>query len=231
MDDANLNRAARSTAEACFANAGQVCTSGERIIVHDNIHDQFVSAMVREAGNVKLGSPFEAETTYGPLIDEQLASKVDRHVTDAVGKGGKVRSGGKRAAGFPTNLYYEATVIDGVQTSMMINREETFGPVVPIIRARSLHEALEIADTSEYGLSASIFTENMNTAFQFAERMPAGTVEINAPPTYWHPFYPTGGMRKSGIGREGGKYSLLEMSQLKTVIIDISSESISDQAR
>ncbi|MDG7041881.1 MAG: aldehyde dehydrogenase family protein, partial [Nitrososphaerota archaeon] len=220
LDDANAAMAARDVAGSCYSNAGQVCTAGERIIVQEGIREKFVSAVIEETKKVKLGNPFDEGVTYGPLIDENLAQKVDRHIKDAQDKGAKIRYGGRRASGFPTRLYYEPTVIDDIATNMAINLEETFGPVVPIIPASSIDDALSIAETSYYGLSASVYTRDVSRAIFFAEHMQAGTVEINSPPTYWHPFYPTGGMKKSGIGREGGKFAITTMSQLKTIIIN-----------
>jgi succinate-semialdehyde dehydrogenase/glutarate-semialdehyde dehydrogenase len=221
LDDADIALAAKDVAGSCYGNAGQVCTAGERIIVHERIRDKFASAVVEETKKVKLGNPFEEGITYGPLIDENLAQKVDRHIADARDKGATIMFGGRRAPGFPTNLYYEPTVLDGVTVGMALNLEETFGPVVPIIPAASADEALNIAETSHYGLSAGVYTRDISKAFFFAEHIQAGTVEINSPPTYWHPFYPTGGMKKSGIGREGGKFAITTMSQLKTVILNI----------
>ena len=220
LDDADVAMAARDVAGSCYSNAGQVCTAGERIIVQEGIREKFASAVIEESKKVKLGNPFDEGVTYGPLIDENLAQKVDRHIKDAKDKGAKVRYGGQRASGFPTRLYYEPTVIDDIATNMAINLEETFGPVIPIIPASSADDALRIAETSYYGLSAGVYTKDVSRAIFFAEHMQAGTVEINSPPTYWHPFYPTGGMKKSGIGREGGKFAITTMSQLKTIIIN-----------
>lgn len=220
LDDANIASAAKDVAGSCYGNAGQVCTAGERIIVDEKISEKFASAVVEESRKVKLGNPFEEGITYGPLIDETLAQKVDRHVADAKEKGATVKHGGGRAAGFPTRLYYEPTVIDGVTADMEINIEETFGPVIPIIPVAGPEEALSMAETSHYGLSAGVYTRDVSRAIYFAEHLQAGTVEVNSPPTYWHPFYPTGGMRKSGIGREGGKFAITTMSQIKTIILD-----------
>lgn len=220
LDDANIESAAKDAAGSCYGNAGQVCTAGERIIVDEKVSNEFASAVVDESKKVKLGNPFEEGITYGPLIDETLAQKVDRHVADAKEKGATVKYGGERAKGFPTRLYYEPTVIDGVTADMDINVEETFGPVIPIIPVAGAEEALRMAETSSYGLSASVYTREVSRAIFFAEHLKAGTVEVNSPPTYWHPFYPTGGMRKSGIGREGGKYAITTMSQIKTIILD-----------
>lgn len=220
LDDAHIASAAKDVAGSCYGNAGQVCTAGERIIVDEKIQKEFTAAVVQESKKVKLGDPFKEGVTYGPLIDEILAEKVDRHVADAKNKGATVEFGGGRAEGFPTKLYYKPTVIDGVTADMEINTEETFGPVIPIIPVAGDEEALSMAETSHYGLSAGVYTRDIARAIFFAEHLQAGTVEVNSPPTYWHPFYPTGGMRKSGLGREGGKFAITTMSQMKTIILD-----------
>jgi succinate-semialdehyde dehydrogenase/glutarate-semialdehyde dehydrogenase len=222
LNDADLSAAIEATSISCFFNAGQVCNSGERILVQDEIHDKFVEGMVRAAAQVKLGDPFSPDVTMGPLIDEALASKVDQHISDAVSLGARIRFGGKRAKGFPTDLYYEPTVLEDVSTNMLINKEETFGPVCPIIRFTQIDEAIKIAESSEYGLMSSVFTKSMKSAFYIAERIKTGTVAINTPSNYWEGRLPWGGMKKSGIGRQGGCYSLYAMTQLKTIIIDLS---------
>lgn len=222
LDDADVEVAAKSTSDSCFMNAGQVCNAGERILVMEDIHDRFVKAVVQFARKVKLGDPMMPDTIMGPLVDEGLATKVDDHVQDAINKGAEVLLGGKRASGFPTNLYYLPTVIDKVTPDMKIANEETFGPVCPVIECSSLEEIIEIANSTEYGLMSSVYTRSIKRAFYVAESIKAGTVAVNTPSNYWEGRLPWGGARKSGIGRQGGKYSLLQMTQLKTIIIDVS---------
>lgn len=221
LDDADLKKAIEGVSISCFMNSGQVCNSGERILVADSVHDKFTEGIVRSASKLKVGDPLEEDTNMGPLIGEDLAKKVDRHISDAKQQGARIRYGGKRIEGFPTNLFYSPTVLTNVTADMLISNEETFGPVCPIIRCSNIDEILEIANSTEYGLMSSVYCNNMKDAFYIADRIKTGTVAINTPSIYWEGRLPWGGMRKSGISRQGGKYSLLAMTQLKTVIVDL----------
>jgi succinate-semialdehyde dehydrogenase/glutarate-semialdehyde dehydrogenase len=159
----------------------------------------------------------------GPLNNEENARKVDAHLDDARARGARLVSGGGRAAGFPTRLYYEPTVIDGVSPEMLLNLEETFGPVAPVLTFRTDDEALALANACEVGLISGVFTRDLARAAYFAERLETGIVNINEGPTYWQPQTPSGGYagKRSGLGRIGGSYTLLEMSQTKTIVTDI----------
>jgi len=223
LDDANLAKAIEGVSISCFMNSGQVCNSGERILVAESIHDRLVKGVTESASKLKLGNPLQEDTNMGPLIDESLAQKVDKHISDAKRLGAKVEFGGKRAKGFPTDLYYMPTILSNVTPRMLISREETFGPVCPILKCCSVDEMLKIANSTEYGLMSSVYCSNMRDAFYVAERIKTGTVAINTPSIYWEGRLPWGGMNKSGIGRQGGIYSLLAMTQLKTVIMDVTS--------
>ncbi len=221
--DADLGKAVRRTAFGCFENSGQICNSTERILVDRRLHDDFVAGLVAEAGKVSLGLPFDDETTMGPLANEPTARKMDDHLEDASRQGAEVVFGGARAEGFPTRLYYEPTVIDGVTTTMKLNREETFGPVAPVMTFTDEEQALAWANSSPLGLNGSIFTNDIGRALRVAERMQTGTVNINETSAYWQPHTPAGGFagKRSGMGRIGGMYTLLEMTQVKTITIDV----------
>jgi succinate-semialdehyde dehydrogenase/glutarate-semialdehyde dehydrogenase len=227
FDDAHLDAAVARTAFGCFANAGQICDSTERILVQRSLHDDFVAGLLEETRKVRLGSPFEEETTMGPLANEPTASKMDDHVEDAVGQGAEVLAGGARGDGFPTRLYYQPTVIDRVPPSAKLNLEETFGPVAPVITFTDEEEALAWANASPLGLLGSVFTRDIGRAIRVAERMQTGAVNVNETSAYWQPHTPVGGFtgKRSGIGRIGGIYTLLEMTQLKTIAIDVGSGS------
>jgi succinate-semialdehyde dehydrogenase/glutarate-semialdehyde dehydrogenase len=222
LEDADLKLSAEAVAFSCFMNAGQVCNAGERIIVSEEIRDDFSKMLVQIAKNVRLGNPLLSETTMGPLTGKEVLAKVEEHVEDAVSKGAEILTGGKPAQGFPTGLYYLPTVMEQVTPDMRISKEETFGPVCPIISGSSFDEMIKIANSTEYGLMSSVFTKNTRTAFYFAENIKTGTVAVNTPSNYWEGRLPWGGMKKSGMGRQGGMYSLREMTQLKTIIFDIS---------
>ncbi|MCZ7568931.1 MAG: aldehyde dehydrogenase family protein [Ardenticatenaceae bacterium] len=221
-EDANLEAAVEAAALGCFLCAGQSCSAAERLLVHERVYDDFVERMVAAARAVRLGDPFDPDTTMGPLNNEATAQKMDRHLQDAVGRGARVRWGGGRAEGFPTRLYYQPTVLDGVTHEMVVSQEESFGPIAPISRFASDDEAIEQANSTSYGLLAAVFTRDLSSAFHFAERLKAGIVNINESTNYWELHVPFGGSgKRSGIGRLGGKHTILEMTDLKTIVIDL----------
>jgi succinate-semialdehyde dehydrogenase/glutarate-semialdehyde dehydrogenase len=223
FNDADLDKAVVGTVLGCFLCAGQSCTAGERILVHQAIHDEFVERLLKATKSIVLGDPFDKKTTMGPLNNEDVARKMDLHIEDALNKGARLLCGGRRPAGFPTDLYYEPTLLDRVSTEMLISQEETFGPIAPIMTFNSDENALALANGSEYGLLSSVYTRDLSRAFCFAERLQTGWVNINESSNYWETHLPFGGRsgKSSGMGRVGGKYALLEMTDLKTVVIDV----------
>ena len=224
LDDADLDAAAEASLAAAFLCAGQSCTAGERFLVHETVHDAFLEKLkAAMARSIHLGNPFDGETTMGPLNNEPTASKMDRHVADALDHGADLILGGARASGFPTDLYYEPTVLDGVTNEMEVAREETFGPIIPITTIQSEQEALEIIDSSPYGLLAAVWTRDLARGLRFAEAARAGWVNINESSNYWESHLPFGGRAgsQSGIGRVGGRYSMGTFTELKTVVISL----------
>jgi acyl-CoA reductase-like NAD-dependent aldehyde dehydrogenase len=224
LDDANLDRAVSATIKACFLCAGQSCSAGELVLVQEGIRqaflDRLVSAVSRE---VRLGDPFDSATTMGPLNNEPTAAKMDRHVADAIAAKALVLAGGQRAKGFPTDLYYEPTVLDGVRREMQVAREETFGPIVPVCAVRDDEEALEIANAAPYGLVAAVFTADLRRGLRFAERIHAGWVNVNETTNWWELHLPFGGgaRSRSGVGRVGGRFPLERLTELKTIVVDL----------
>jgi acyl-CoA reductase-like NAD-dependent aldehyde dehydrogenase len=223
FDDADIDYAIARAAYGSFANAGQICSSTERILVHSSIEGEVIQGLREEATKVRLGSPFDEDTTMGPVANEPTASKMDAHLSDALEKGAEVVFGGGRADGFPTRLYYQPTVVRAVTPLMKLNEEETFGPVAPVLTFDDEEKALEWANGAPFGLQGSVFTRDIGRAMRVAERMQCGTVCINETSAYWQPHTPTGGYtgKQSGIGRIGGIYTQLEMTQIKTINIDI----------
>jgi acyl-CoA reductase-like NAD-dependent aldehyde dehydrogenase len=221
--DCDLDRAAARTAAGSFDNAGQICNSTERILVERSVHDAFVERLLEAARSVRLGSPFDGETTMGPLTTEPTARKVDAHLADAAEGGADVLCGGRRADAHPTRLYYEPTVVTGVTEAMLLNREETFGPVAPVLAFEDEADALRLAASCPLGLNGSLWTRDLSRAIRVAERLGTGTVNVNETSAYWQPHTPVGGFTGSGsgVGRIGGMHTLLEMTQLKTITIDI----------
>jgi len=224
LDDADLDAAAEASLAAAFLCAGQSCTAGERFLVHDTIHGAFLEKLKAAiARSIHLGNPFDGETTMGPLNNEPTASKMDRHVADALDHGADLILGGARASGFPTDLYYEPTLLDGVTNEMEVAREETFGPIIPITTIQSEEEALEIINSSPYGLLAAVWTRDLARGLRFAEAARAGWVNINESSNYWESHLPFGGRAgsQSGVGRVGGRYSMETFTELKTVVISL----------
>ena len=221
--DADIGRAVEGAIVGCYLCAGQSCTAGERILVQESAHDEFVARLEEAARELRLGDPFAPDTTLGPLNNEGVAQKMDDHVADAVAGGARVVLGGRRADGFPTRLYYPATVLDGVRPEMQVSREETFGPIAPIIKFRDEKQALAIANDSPYGLLGAVYTKDLSRALRFADALETGWVNINESTNYWEAHLPFGGRagKKSGIGRVGGRFALEQMTDLKTIVIEI----------
>ena len=225
-EDADLKKAAKGAVEAAFYCAGQVCCSTERVLVHEKVHDEFVELVLEEAKKWKLGNPLDEETTVGPMNNEPTAAKMEAHVRDAEEKGAKVLLGGKRDTSKPTNLYFEPTVLDNVGIDTLVNKHETFGPIVPIITVQSDEEAIEIANDSYLGLQSSIYTNNSARAFKFMNSIRTGNTVINEHSNYWEPHVPFGAATgtSTGWGRIGGRYTMLDMTQLQTVVWDFGEE-------
>jgi succinate-semialdehyde dehydrogenase/glutarate-semialdehyde dehydrogenase len=222
MDDADLEAAADAAVVGCFLCAGQSCTAGERILVHERVREEFVSLLAaRVRSGVQLADPLLASTVLGPLNNEGVAAKMDEHVGDAVARGARVVAGGQRAAGFPTDLYWPATVLDGVPADALAATEETFGPIAPIVAIQSLEQAIELTNASPYGLLAAIFTADLARGLRFADEARTGLVNINETTNYWENHLPFGGRAGSlsGVGRVGGRYPFDALTDLQTVVI------------
>jgi succinate-semialdehyde dehydrogenase/glutarate-semialdehyde dehydrogenase len=222
-EDADLARAAQGAVFGGFFCAGQVCCATERVLVNASVHDAFLDEVVKVADEWPLGDPFDEETKVGPMNNEPTAAKMDAHLEDAVGKGAEVVLGGSRAGGRPTELYYEPTVVAGVGLDTLINREETFGPIVPLIRVGSDDEALTAANDSHLGLQAAVYTSSLSRAFRYLDNLRVGNVVVNDSTDYWEAHEPFGGASgtQTGWGRIGGRYTMLDMTDLKTVVLDV----------
>ncbi len=222
LDDADLDAAAAAALTGCFLCAGQSCTAGERLLVHAAVVDEFAGRLTAlVSSEIRLGDPFADATTLGPLNNEGVASKMDGHVADAVERGASVVTGGSRAEGFPTSLYWPATVLADVPSDALAATEETFGPIAPIVPIDSLDQAIELTNASEYGLLAAIFTRDLSLGLRYADEARVGLVNINETTNYWENHLPFGGRAgsMSGIGRVGGKYPMETLTELQTVVI------------
>ena len=223
LKDADLDHAADMIASGCFYNAGQVCSATERILVHCDIHDEFVAKLINHAKKIVLGDPFDLSTTMGPLNNEPVTLKNEEHAKDSLERGAEILIGGIRAKNRTSNLFFEPTVITGVTEDCLYNKEETFGPVAPVMSFSTHEEALEIAARNNWGLVSSVFTSNLKDSIYFAEKLKTGIVNINDSSNYWESHVPFGGVagKASGVGRIGGKYAISEMSDLKTISLDL----------
>ena len=222
MDDADVDAAVDATVTACFLCAGQSCTAGERILVHRAVRDEYVEKLARKVTEtVLLGDPFDAATTMGPLNNGGVAAKMDEHVADAVARGADVMAGGERAQGFPTDLYWQATVLSDVPADAQAATEETFGPIAPVVSIGSLDEAIELTNASPYGLLAGIFTRDIAGGLRFADSVRTGWVNINESSNYWEAHLPFGGRSgtDSGLGRVGGAHVMDAFTELQTVVL------------
>ena len=221
--DADLELAAKGAVFGGFFCAGQVCCATERVLVDERVHDDFLSAVVKEAETWTLGDPYDDDTLVGPMNNEPTAQKMDQHLEDAIGKGAEIVVGGGRDEGRPTHLYYQPTVVTGVGRDTLINRDETFGPIVPLISVAGDDDALTVANDSYLGLQAAVYTKSLRRAFRYLDNLRVGNVVVNDSTDYWEAHEPFGGAAgtRTGWGRIGGRYTMLDMTDLKTVVLDV----------
>jgi succinate-semialdehyde dehydrogenase/glutarate-semialdehyde dehydrogenase len=216
FDDADLDVAVQGVINAKFRNTGQTCICPNRIYVHENVHDAFVARLSAAVGALKVGDGFADGVQQGPLINEAALTKVERHVADALGKGAKVATGGKRHGLGQT--FYEPTVLTDVDATMLFESEETFGPVAPIQRFSDEKSVIKAANATASGLAAYIFTRDLDRMWRVAEKIESGIVGVNEG-LVSNEVAPFGGVKESGIGREGSKYGIEEFLELKYVCI------------
>src|SRR5687768_12064011 len=213
-DDADIPAAVQQVMASKFRNAGQTCVCANRIYVHDNVQSAFVDRMAEDVRNLRVGDPMSDQTQVGPLVDRQGLDKVASHVEDAIGKGAKAVVGGKRRDG----LFFDPTLLVGVKSGMRILEEETFGPVAPIVGFTDEAEIIRAANATPYGLAAYVWTKDLGRAFRIAEQLDYGIVGVNdgLPAVAHAPF---GGVKFSGVGREGGPWGMDEYLDVKYLSI------------
>ncbi len=213
LEDADLDLVVKECLTGALKFSGQRCDAISRVIIVDRVANDFVEIILKGIKRWKIGSPRNRKTKIGPLINKKAIEKVEVLVKEAVEKGAKILYGGKKKG-----LYYYPTVLDNVNQNMRIAWEETFGPVVTIIRVKDEKEALKVANQSNYGLDACVFTRDIEKAISIARNLEDGSVTINAHPSHGLGNFPFGGDKDSGIGREGLNYSIDEMTKLHTIV-------------
>lgn len=217
FDDADLDAALDGAMIAKMRNAGEACTAANRFYVQDGIHDAFVQGLAARMAALKVGAGIDAATQCGPMITQKAVQKIDRLVSDAVARGARVHTGG---APLPGNGYfYPPTVLDNVPTDAMIAHEEIFGPVAPVYRFHTEDEAITLANDTEYGLAAYIYTRDLKRALRVGKGIESGMIALNRG-LMSDPAAPFGGVKQSGLGREGGVAGILEFMEAKYYAVD-----------
>lgn len=216
LRDADVDYAVRAGCFGIYFHQGQVCMANSRIIVEAPVFDEFCEKFAARSRTYKVGDPRDPHTVIGPLIRRSQCAFIDEHVADASAKGAKVLTGGTHQ-----NNFYQPTVIAGVTPEMRIYSEESFGPITSIIKVNSAEEALKVANDTSYGLSAGVITNDLQKAMDLALRLESGMVHINDTTVTDEPHVPFGGVKNSGFGREGGNYSMEEMTELKWITIQL----------
>jgi succinate-semialdehyde dehydrogenase/glutarate-semialdehyde dehydrogenase len=216
LDDADLDAAVTGAIQSKYRNTGQTCVCANRFIVHSKVYGMFAEKLVGAVRGLRVGDGLEGETDQGPLIDSKALAKVEKHVADAQAKGAQVVIGGRRHALGGT--FYEPTVITNVSRDMILAREETFGPVAPLFKVDSDEEAVRLANDTEFGLAAYVYTRDLARSWRVTEALEYGIVGLNTGliSTEVAPF---GGVKESGIGREGSRYGILEFTELKYICV------------
>jgi vanillin dehydrogenase len=214
LDDADLDAAVAAAAFGAFVNQGQVCMSTERIVVDDKVADAFLAKLTDKALSLPAGDPRSGEVVLGSLVNREAVTRVRSLIDDAVAKGARMVTGGS-----VNGTVMAATVLDGVTPTMRIYGEETFGPVVAVIRAQDVDDAVRIANDTDYGLAAAVFGRDVARALTVAKRIECGICHINSSTVHDEPQLPFGGTKGSGYGRFGGKAAIDAFTELRTITI------------
>lgn len=214
MDDADLELAAQAVAKSGLANAGQVCISAQRILTSQRIHGDFVDALQPIVSGIQPGNQMQPDSGMGPMVREEDARRVELWISEAVAGGATLVSGGKRDGSL-----FEPTILDDVSPDMRVSCDELFGPAVALSRFSSLDEAIHLANSTPYGLSAGIFTRDIDRALRFATEVDSGNLHVNWASQWRADLMPYGGLKDSGMGKEGPAYAIQEMTEEKMVIL------------
>lgn len=216
FDDADLDAAVQGAIASKYRNTGQTCVCANRLLVQEGVYEVFAQKLAAAVGKLRVGDGLKGVTDQGPLIDAKAVAKVEEHVADALAKGAKVAAGGKRHALGGT--FFEPTILTGVTPAMLVAREETFGPVAPLFKFKTEAEAIAMANDTEFGLAAYVYTRDLARSWRVSEAIEYGIVGLNTGiiSTEVAPF---GGVKESGTGREGSKYGILDYTEMKYVCV------------
>lgn len=223
LDDANLDIASSAAIRGAFSYSGQVCTASKRFLVEDSVAEPFVKAVREKMLKLNVGNPILVTTDMGPVINRAAVKRIDGMVNDAIAHGAELIAGGKplTEGDFAKGSYYAPTLLDNVKTDMRVGQEEPFAPLAPVFHVSSDEEAIEVANSTKYGLQASIFTKNIARALKMARHIKAGAVLIDDPTNLRWDNAPFGGVKKSGMGREGVRFAIQEMTESKLIDINL----------
>ena len=214
LPDADLDEVANAAVSSAYTNAGQVCISAQRLIVVDSVREELIETMKPKVESLKAGDQLREETGIGPMVRESEAYRVEKWIQEAVGHGARIVCGGER-----DGAVMQPTLLDGATTDMRVCREELFGPAVSVMSISGVDEAIRLANDTEFGLSAGLFTKDIDAAVRFAREVDSGNIHINWGPLWRTDGMPYGGLKGSGIGKEGPKYAIDEMTEMKSVVI------------
>ncbi|MBI4534175.1 MAG: aldehyde dehydrogenase family protein, partial [Candidatus Melainabacteria bacterium] len=216
-DDANLTAAAQAACRGGYANAGQTCISVQRVYVQEHVYDKFLELFVTKVKSLKLGNPLHEDVDVGPLIDVAASHKTMQWIEEAVAGGAKIVAGGKL---FDKNII-EPTILVDTKPNMSVVCQEVFAPIVTVMKYSTIDDAIDAINDPRWGLQAGVFTSNLEVAFKAAQKIDVGGVMINDCPTFRADHIPYGGRRESGIGLEGVRYALMEMTQPKFICVNL----------
>ncbi len=214
LPDADLDEVANLAVSSAYTNAGQVCISAQRLIVMESVREALIETMKPKVEALKVGDQLLEETGIGPMVRKSDASRVESWIQEAVGDGAQLVCGGER-----DGTLMQPTLLDGATPDMRVCREELFGPAVSVMSVSSIDEAIRLANDTEFGLSAGLFTKDIDAAMRFAREVDSGNIHINWGPLWRTDAMPYGGMKGSGMGKEGPKYAIEEMTEMKSVVI------------
>ncbi|MBL7665446.1 MAG: aldehyde dehydrogenase family protein [Bacteriovoracaceae bacterium] len=214
MPDGDIDLAVKTAVNQRFWTAGQRCTASKKVFLHEKVYEEFKKKLVAASINLKIGDPTKGETIVGPVVNKKAADEVMRRIEQAVKAGAKVLLGNKREG----NIIYP-TILENVPASCDLVKEETFGPVIPLISFKDIEEVIEQVNSSSFGLQAGVFTQNLQTIKLLFKKLEVGALAVNDGPGFRAEHIPFGGVKNSGLGREGVAYAIREMSYLKTLIL------------